>query len=121
KESKAFGKSYKKNIMTTNTEQFKDNVYMFENYLNDFSLLNEHEPVNVKLWDELMIWAALLGITSVVYKEFKELYPEYEQESAYARSMNSVVSSDRSSGSGGAASFGGGGGSFGGGSGGGTR
>lgn len=132
KESKAFGESYKKNIMTTKTEQFKDNVYMFENYLNDFSLLNEHEPVNVKLWDELMIWAALLGITTVVYKEFKELYPEYEQESAYsfaaintatayARSMNSVVSSDRSSGSGGAASFGGGGGSFGGGSGGGTR
>lgn len=55
--------------MTTKTEQFKDNVYMFENYLNDFSLLNEHEPVNVKLWDELMIWAALLGITTVVYKE----------------------------------------------------
>src|SRR5699024_8363856 len=58
KESKAFGKYYKKNIMTTNTEQFKDNVYMFENYLNDFSLLNEHEPVNVKLWGELMICAA---------------------------------------------------------------
>src|SRR5699024_3424592 len=60
-EAEAFGESYKKNITTDKTEEFKDHVYMFKNYLNDFSLLNEHEPVNVKLWDELMIWAALLG------------------------------------------------------------
>src|SRR5699024_5966559 len=105
---------------------------MFENYLNDVYLLNEHEPVNVKIWEELKIRAALLGITTDDYKEGKDLYPEYEQESAYsfaaintatpyARGMYRVFSAARSSGSGGAASFGGGGGSFGGGSGGGTR
>jgi len=131
-EAEAYGESYKKNIITDKTEVFKDNVHMFKNYLNDFSLLNEREPVNVKLWDELMIWAALLGLTEVVYKEFKELYPKYEQESmytyaslstatAYAGRMNHAVTSARSSGAGGAASFGGGGGSYGGGSGGGTR
>src|SRR5699024_12411525 len=107
--------------MKTRKKQLLDNLFIFNNYLNNFSLSNENELLNVKLWDELMIWTALLGITTVVYKEFKELYPEYEQESAYSfaaiktataytRIMNSVVSSDRSSGSGGAASFGGGGG-----------
>lgn len=88
--------------------------------------------MNVKVWDELMIWAALLGLTEVVYKEFKELYPKYEQQSiytyasistasAYARRMNHAVTSSGISGAGGTASFGGGGGTFGGGSGGGTR
>lgn len=131
-EAEVYGESYKKNYVTTKGYEFEDKVLMFKNYLNDFSLLNECKPVNVLHWDELMIWASLLGLTEVVYKEFKELYPEYEQESTYTHTtlnvairysirMNRGVSSARNSGSGGSSSFGGGGGSFGGGSGGGTR
>src|SRR5699024_3991372 len=131
-EAEAFGESYKINRVLPKIQEFKENVYMFKNYLNDFSLLNEHELVKVKLWDELMIWAALLELTEVVYKEFKELYPKYEQESmytyaslstatAYAGRMNHAVTSASRSGFGGSASYGGGGGSYGGGPGGGTR
>ena len=131
-ETELYGEPYKKNIVTAKTKEFKDNVYMFKNCLNDYSLLNEHEPMNVKLWDELIIWAALLGLTETVYKEFKKLYPKYEQESTYSyRTINTAtayskriihaVGSARSAGSGGSSSPGGGGGSFGGGSGGGTR
>lgn len=122
---------YVKNDVTEKGEELEGNVYMFTNYLKDYSLLNEHEPANVKLWDEYMIWAALLGITEVVYEQFKKIYPQYEQESSftpamlvsinsYSSTVNSAVNS-ASSGGGGSSSVGGGGGSFGGGSGGGTR
>lgn len=118
-------------VNTTKGEELEERVYKFINYLSDFSLLNEHEAVNVAIWDDLMIWAGLLGITEKVEKEFQKIYPRYETESvyqghaihiahAYSRSASSAVSS-RSSGGGGSSSSGGGGGASGGGSGGGTR
>ncbi len=106
-------------------KEFEDHVHLCKNYLKDFSSLNEPGMVNVKFLDELMIWAAMLGLTKEVYKEFKALYPKYVQVSVYsyrsisaaliyANRINHDVSS-RNSGAGGSASFGGGG------SGGGTR
>lgn len=114
-------------------QELEDNVYRFINYLYDFSILNEREAVNVNLWDNLMVWAGLLGITEVVNEEFKKLYPAYEVESQYRgngvatayifanSATRSYTAAARSSGSGGSSSIGGGGGSFGGGGGGGTR
>lgn len=132
KKKKTIGIKYLKNDYTPKMQEFEDNVNMFINYLKDYSLLNEHEPVNVKIWDDLMIWAALLGITDEVYEQFKQLYPEYEKQSnfsditiqtavVYSSTMNTAIHSARTGGSGGSSSIGGGGGSFGGGSGGGTR
>ncbi len=118
-------------VLTVEGQELEEKIYKYVNYLHDFSLLNEHEAVNVKIWDQIMIFAALLGLTDVVTKQFNKLYPTYQQETQYTgntvRSTNSFssnVSNARtsgSSGSGGSSSSGGGGGSFGGGSGGGTR
>lgn len=120
--------------LTQSGEDMEENTYKYVNYLYDFSLLNEHEAVNVKIWDEIMIWAAFLGLTEVVMKQFKSLYPQYVEETIYRDNTIFVTSTlansaskgratrpSRSSGGGGTASRGGGGGSFGGGSGGGTR
>ncbi len=119
--------------LTAKGIELEKNIHKYANYLRDFSLLNEHEAVNVKIWDEIMIWAALLGLTDVVQKQFKKVYPNYGQETVYsgssivyASAFSSSASSARtpsssSSGGGGYSSGGGGGGSFGGGSGGGTR
>lgn len=117
--------------LTEAGQELEDNIYKYVNYLHDFSLLNEHEAANVKIWDEIMIWAAFLGLTDVVREQFRALYPKYEQETVYSdeslgssHSFSHSASSARvtsSSGGGGASSSGGGGGSFGGGSGGGTR
>ena len=122
-------------VKTEKGEELEKKVHKFVNYLYDFSLLNEHKSVNVGIWDNLMIWAGVLGITEVVAKEFKKLYPDYEVESVYrgnsiymvhsfsrsaSRAAASRAAAQRSSGSGGFSSSGGGG-SFGGGSGGGTR
>lgn len=103
-------------------EEFQEHVYLFKNYLKDFSSLNKRELVNIKSLDELMIWVALLGFTREVYKKFKTLYPKYEQESAYSyraiiialnytRRINYEVGSNDNR-LGGSACFGGGGGSF---------
>lgn len=125
--------------LTEDGKKMEENIYKYVNYLYDFSLLNEHEAINVKLWDEVMIWAAYLNLTSVVMKQFAKLYPNYEQETKYRN--NSLRRSTyfatavtrgrtksekreqerRSSGGGGTASSGGGGGAAGGGSGGGVR
>lgn len=131
KEAEVYGESYKTNHITPKMKEFEDHVHLFKNFLQDFSSLYKKGLLNVKFLDELMIWAAMLGLTKEVYKEFKALYPKYEQVSAYsyrsistalvyANRINHEVTS-RTSGAGGSASFGGGGGSFGGGSGGGTR
>ncbi|HLQ98328.1 MAG TPA: DUF2207 domain-containing protein [Candidatus Dormibacteraeota bacterium] len=124
--------------LTSKGLELEDNIHKFANFLRNYSLLNEHEAVNVKIWDEIMILAAMIGLTKVVQKQFKKLYPNYVNETVYsgssiyyasafststsnARTSGSVGDSGRSSGGGGSVSSGGGGGSFGGGSGGGTR
>src|SRR5699024_10498212 len=119
-------------VLTKAGEELEKKVYQYVNYLHAFSLLNEHEPIHVNIWDEIMIWAALLGRTEEVTLQFEKLYPNYDKETIYtddtvrlSHSMSSSTASTRASkdgsGSGGSASSGGGGGSFGGGSGGGTR
>lgn len=118
--------------LTKEGQELEEKVYKYVNYLHDFSLLIEHEAINVKIWDEIMIWAAFLGLTDVVRKQFNKLYPKYEQETIYSsgtlhstnsfsQSVSDAQTQSRSSGSGGSTSSSGGGGSFGGGSGGGTR
>ncbi|HZW69063.1 MAG TPA: DUF2207 domain-containing protein [Pseudogracilibacillus sp.] len=118
--------------LTDKGKQLEANVFRYMNYLRHYSLINEHEAVNVKIWDEIMIWAAVLGLTDEVYRQFQGLYPAYNQESAYgyvgisssvslSHSLSAAQSYTSSGGGGGSSSGGGGGGSFGGGSGGGTR
>lgn len=118
--------------LTEKGQEMEEKIYKYINYLYDFSLLNEHEAVNVKIWDNIMIWAAFLGLTNVVREQFEKIYPRYVEETVYrgnsiylshslTKSVSQARNAARSSGSGGSTSVGGGGGSFGGGSGGGTR
>lgn len=116
----------------------------YKNFLKDFTLINEREPIEVKLWDQILIVAAALGMADTVSKQFEKIYPDYVfSQRAYGPGMNystfyyinrlsglsatasssynSTVQASRSSGFGGGSSFGGGGGFSGGGSGGGTR
>jgi len=134
KKRKFLFKSYEFTL-TKKGEELEENIYKYINYLYDYSLLNEHEAVNVKIWDNIMIWAAVLGLTEIVRKQFEKLYPNYSRETIYtgnsiyyshilSRNISAATRSAatvRTSGGGGFSSTGGGGGSFGGGSGGGTR
>lgn len=106
-----------------------------KNYLKEFTLIKEKEPIEVALWDEYLIYAQIFGMADEVAKQFKKLYPEiteqmnnlgydYDDVIFMYHISNSGISSvntarsraeSYSSGGGGFSSGGGGGGSFGGG------
>lgn len=116
-----------------------DNIAGFKNYLKDFSLLEERGVSHVVLWQELMIWAAYMGIAEEVYDQLKIVNPNIVYDMPYdartiimtnnfayavqsTQTSANTSSTSSSFGGGGGGSFGGGGGgSFGGGTGGGTR
>lgn len=111
----------------------------FIKFLKDFTLINEREAVEVALWDEYLVLAALFGLGEKVLEKFKSLDPSYTYAgytgldpvilyhvvNNVGTSVNHAYQSNRSSsashGGGGGMSFGGGGGFSGGGSGGGGR
>lgn len=117
-------------------------------FLNDFTLIAERGVVEVRLWDEYLVYATLFGMADKVLKQFQECCPEYFQKSLIGRQLidadgnvissfrsftgissvtrhlahtSSTSSSSRSGGGGGYSSSGGGGGCSGGGGGGGGR
>ena len=111
----------------------------FIKFLKDFTLINEREAVEVALWDEYLVLAALFGLGEKVLEKFKSLDPSYTYAgytgldpvlmyrvvNNIGTSVNHAYQSNRSSsashGGGGGMSFGGGGGFSAGGSGGGGR
>lgn len=121
-----------------------EHVIGFKKFLQEMSLMNEKEVIEVKLWEEYLIFATILGIADEVEKQLKIIYPEFN-EISYMETMyttrimrdfthRSVVaaykaqsaannggSSSRSSGGGGSSSSSGGGSSHSGGGGGGRR
>lgn len=112
----------------------------FIKFLKDFTLINEREAIEVALWDEYLVLAALFGLGEKVLEKFKSLDPNYTYAgytgldpvlmyrvvNNIGTSVNHAYQSNRSSsashgGGGGGMSFGGGGGFSAGGSGGGGR
>ena len=119
-------------------------VFGLRKFLKEFTLLDERELKEVKLWKEYMVYATLFGIADKVIKEMKQVNPEYFNMDQVAGQMadnmtlpmiystlhhstSSAMAAKaarehRSSGGGGHSSFHGGGGGFsGGGGGGGVR
>ena len=117
----------------------------FRKFLSDFTLTGQRETIEVHLWQDYLVYGALLGIADKVAKQLKDIDPVlFEQTVGYdyttfdgaLRSLNSlsrsITSANRAyaastysgsgwSGGGGHSSFGGGGGFSGGGHGGGGR
>ena len=109
-------------------------------FLLYFSSIEEKEVIEVKLWEEYLMFASILGIADEVEKQIGKLCPEFNQYSNIdytytmlatrtfmyggvrsAANAYSAAHSSSYSGGGGFSSFGGGGGGFSGGGGGGSR
>ena len=117
-------------------------VVEFQNFLKEFTLSDQREAVEVKLWKDYLVYAQLFGIADKVAKQFKKLYPAqfdqlaketgmdshtllwtmYWTNSMSTKAFNNAASrAGNINGTGGHSSFGGGGGFSGGGFGGGGR
>lgn len=122
--------------------KFREELYHvagFKNFLLEFSSIEQKQVQEVRLWEDYLIFASVLGLAEKVEKELGRLYPNFNQYSQLDYSYTSIATryfiysgmrsstrarnaaQMRSSGGGGGSSFGGGGGSFGGGGGGGSR
>lgn len=130
----------KRNVMDDKLYEESVKLYGLKKFLEDFSKIDTKEVLEVKLWDEYLMFAYLFGIADKVAKQLKNLYPEVLTNNEYNIDLDTLIFINRisvnsvnaassarsaaesySSGGGGFSSGGGGGGSFGGGGGGGSR
>lgn len=95
-------------------------------YLKEFTVIDQRQPIEVKLWNEYLMFAQIFGIADKVAKQFEKLYPEITEEiNGYGYNYNTIYfmnyvserssksveqAQSYSSGGGGSGSFGGGGG-----------
>ena len=130
----------KKYVMDDKMYEDSVRLYGLKKYLEEFSRFDTKEVMEVKLWDEYLMFAYLFGIADRVAKQLKDMYPEVIEEinsnnnmmfdydmfvfvnnistrSVYAASSARSAAQSYSAGGGGFSSGGGGGGSFGGGGG----
>lgn len=121
-----------------------EHVIGFKKFLQEMSSMDDKEVIEVKLWEEYLIFATILGIADEIEKQLKIRCPEFNEvsymETIYTtrimrdftyRSVSAAYraqsaassggSSHRSSGGGGSSSSSGGGHSYSGGGGGGRR
>lgn len=123
----------KKNKYQAESTLTKDAMELagLKRFLKEYTLIKERTPIEVKMFEEYLIYAQIFGIAKEVQKAFKDLYPDIVAESCYSTydninfiymysnsAMESVARAQAnaySSGGGGFSSGGGGGGSFGGG------
>ena len=54
----------------------RQHLLQFKNYLEDFTLSNERQAIEVKLWRTYLVYAQLFGIADKVAENFRKLYPD---------------------------------------------
>jgi len=101
----------------------------FKKFISDFTLLKEHPPASIALWDFYMVYAVALGVAEHTIKAMKDIVPDEEIRKTRTgtliysttgfNSINSFTLSLHSTSSGGGTGGGGTGGFHGGGGGGG--
>jgi len=101
----------------------------FKNYITDFSLMKQHPPASVIIWEQYMVYATAFGVAKEASKVIGQILPKevtahskFSSFSTFAMTsavISSIPSSRPSAGGSSGFSSGGGGGGFGGGGGGG--
>ncbi len=80
------GKFLKRNcyILSDNLIQEAVNIAGLKKYLEEYTLIHEREPIEVKLFEDYLIFAQIVGIADKVAKNFKDLYPEMIETSSFS-------------------------------------
>lgn len=136
--TKYLGMTFHKDIDVYSLQVKEEMIHILglKTFLEEMSLIHEKEVIEVKMWEDYLIFASILNLAKEVEKELGRLCPTFNEQSSldtiytmqmirmfsYQSMHNAYTASQsaRSSGLGGSASIGGGGG-FSGGGGGGVR
>ena len=62
-------------------------VFGLKAFLKDFTLLNERHMMEVRLWDQYMVYAQFFGLTEQVVRDMKKICPEYLKMSKLAQGI----------------------------------
>ncbi len=65
----------KSNRLNQEGQEQARHMIEFKNFLEDFTLNKDRGAVEVTLWQDYLVFAALLGIADKVAKQFEKLYP----------------------------------------------
>ena len=132
--------SHNTDVFDASVREEMEHIIGLKKFLQEMSLIDEKEVIEVKLWEEYLIFASILGIADKVQEQLGKMCPTFNEQSnldtiytmhmvhmfAYnsmraSASAHAQAEAARSGGFGGGSSFGGGGGGFSGGGGGGVR
>ena len=68
--------NYKHFYMDSSVKDEAIKLAGLKQFLKNFSVINQREPIEVNLWNEYLMYAQMFGIANEVTDQMKELYPE---------------------------------------------
>lgn len=74
-----------------NKKDEMNEVYGFKRFLNDFTLMNERNLTETKLWRDYIVWATLFGNAENVTKDMKAINPEFFKMDEIASQLSDNV------------------------------
>ena len=74
-----------------NKKDEMNEVYGFKRFLNDFTLMNERNLTETKLWRDYIVWATLFGNAEHVTKDMKAINPEFFKMDEVASQLSDNV------------------------------
>ena len=84
------GLTRSKNELTPEGQEKARHLIEFKNFLEAFTLSAERGAIEVTLWEDYLVFAALFGIADKVAKQFEKLYPAQFREFSSAAGMHGV-------------------------------
>ncbi len=82
----------KGDALTPDGQERARQLIEFKNFLEDFTLSDKRGAIEVTLWEDYLVFAALFGIADRVAKQFEKLYPSEYQVFTQAARLNTGVS-----------------------------
>lgn len=67
---------YDVNDLTQDGKNELSEIYGFRKYLDDFTLINEHGIDTTIIWEDLLVYATLLGLGNKLYNDIKNICPK---------------------------------------------
>jgi uncharacterized membrane protein YgcG len=74
-----------------NKKEEMSEVYGFKRFLDDFTLVNERNLSETKLWCDYIVWATLFGNAEQVVKDMKAVNPEFFKMDQVASQLSDGV------------------------------
>ncbi len=91
---KSFAALFNKDVQEDYINNNAADLFALRSFLKDFTLLNERGMMEVKLWDEYMVYAEFFGLADEVRSDMARICPEYINMSLLAQSMEVATSTD---------------------------